>query len=112
MTPARDAASDEPHATLLIQLLKTEEVAREIEEAYHGRRTPRLEAHAHVLEQCRRERRPPLSPLHLHPVQHYLPLLLLLPLPLLLLLPLLLPPFLLLLLPLLLFHPRQLAGWR
>jgi hypothetical protein len=64
MTPAKDAASDDPHATRLIQLLKAVEVAHAMHEAAPGRRTPQgtsdsrcLDGHDHVLLQCRRERR-------------------------------------------------------
>ena len=62
MTPQTNAAYHEPH-TNLIQLLKAVAVAREMEEAAPGRQDPRhgtsdlqrLEAHDHVLVQCRRE---------------------------------------------------------
>jgi len=64
MTPAQDAASDDPHATSLIQLLAAVEVAHAIDEAASCRSTPHgtsdsrcLEGHDHALVQRRRERR-------------------------------------------------------
>ena len=64
MTPGKDGASDDPHATRRIQLLQAVEVAHAIEEAAACRGTPhgtsdarRLEGHDHALVQCRRERR-------------------------------------------------------
>jgi len=63
MTTAKDAACDEPHASLLIQLLKAVKVAHEVEEAAPGRRftqhgtsdSHRLVAHDDVLVQSWRK---------------------------------------------------------